>query len=171
MGRSTWEACSFLLQELLFRYHTLRQILCSVSSSPPTFSLYQMATGLLCLVQWGLHVPLQCKKWQYRCNCEQNMALVIQLQGHPWVKGLLHKTLLSHQSVAASWLHNNVISHALKVFKAFPKLPSLWCSGASVVKWSHTGDYEQRDAYSAGAVPTLSLFLLAIYPWLFSRLI
>lgn len=98
------------------------------------------------------------------------MALIIQLQGHPWVKGLLHKTLLNHKSVAAAWLHNNVISNVLKVFKAIPKSPSLWCSGASVVKWSHTGEYEYRDAYCAGAFPTLSL-LLAIYLFLFSRLI
>lgn len=98
------------------------------------------------------------------------MALIIQLQGHSWVKELLHKTLLSHQSVAASWLYNNVVSNALEVFKAFPKLPSLWCSGTSVVKWSHTGEYEHRHAYSAGAFPILSL-LLAINPFLLSRLI
>lgn len=97
------------------------------------------------------------------------MALIIQLQGHPWVKGLLHKTLLSHQSVAASWLYNNVISYVLKVFKAFPKLPSLWCSGTSVVKRSHIVEHEHRGACSAGAFLTLSL-LLAIYPFLVSRL-
>lgn len=74
------------------------------------------------------------------------MAFIIQLQGHRWVKGLLHKTLLSHQPVAASQLNNNDILNTGKVFEALPTSPSLWHGGTSVVKWPHAGEYEHGDA-------------------------
>lgn len=97
------------------------------------------------------------------------MAFIIQLQGHRWVKGMLHKTLLSHQRMAASQLYNNVISKAGKVFEALPTSPSLRCHEASVVKRLHKGEYEHGDTKTAGAFPTLSL-LFAIYPFLFHEL-
>lgn len=74
------------------------------------------------------------------------MAFIIQLEGHRWVRGLLHKTLLSHQPMAASRLYNNVILNAGKVFEALSSLPSLQRCGASVVKWPHAGEYEHGDA-------------------------
>lgn len=67
------------------------------------------------------------------------MAFIIQLQGHRWVKGLLHKTLPSHQPTAASRLYNNVISNTQKVFEAVPGWMSLQCLGALWAKWTRAG--------------------------------
>lgn len=67
------------------------------------------------------------------------MAFIIQLQGHRWVKGLLHKTLPSHQPMAASRLYNNVISNTQKVFEAVPGWMSLQCLGALWAKWTRAG--------------------------------
>lgn len=67
------------------------------------------------------------------------MAFIIQLQGHRWVKGLLHKTRPSHQPMAISQLYNNVISNTQDVFEAVPGWVSLQRLGASRAKWTRAG--------------------------------